>query len=584
MDTDAFVDKTLFIKAFLEEENDIIVVTAPRRFGKSTNMDMIREFVSGNKNLFKDNQLKIWREKKRFFFKYCKENPVIHMDFKNIGGKTTDEVLGSIRTVIQDAYDNHKYIMEDPMKWGKMILKGLFPQTFTKYWRSPELLERKEIISELKWLSKCLHLYHNKPVYVFIDECDAFIMQAIMKTNPEDGVLDKTIHFISAIISDFLKDNVHVKRGLINVSAQIADVLSKDANNIIHYPFLSQYAPYFGFTAAEVNSLFKRDEFIHLQDDAVKDWFGGYEVIGTNDRIYNSYSILSYLQQSKQEKSKLFDYYWVNSESITNMKELFAKVEIRQLIEDLINDEEVEITITRKMSIDEILTLKSLIHQQLDVPTITHAHLFLQFLSDYGYLNVVKYIISTESITRILRVPNKEIKKLLKETCYNAQFFVEKYQLCLGKIHDYVEALYLLLKQKDRNAFIRFAKAVSELFDGALIPKDDGELHSILFTLVYNFRLYEVWSKLNVQRIKRRGRLPYLDIFVVLGEVGMIIELKDKSSEMAHTQILTQGYAFDEYKNVTVKILLGLHMNEDKKVSLTYTVDNSVKQTVTSND
>jgi hypothetical protein len=58
----AFVDKTLFIKAFLEVSHEVIVTLAPRRFGKSTNMDMVKEFLTGNKKLFQDNQLKIWQE------------------------------------------------------------------------------------------------------------------------------------------------------------------------------------------------------------------------------------------------------------------------------------------------------------------------------------------------------------------------------------------------------------------------------------------------------------------------------------------------------------------------------------------
>ncbi|CAH1381630.1 unnamed protein product, partial [Tenebrio molitor] len=37
----AFVDKTLFIKDFLEADDEVIVALAPRRFGKSTNMDMV---------------------------------------------------------------------------------------------------------------------------------------------------------------------------------------------------------------------------------------------------------------------------------------------------------------------------------------------------------------------------------------------------------------------------------------------------------------------------------------------------------------------------------------------------------------
>jgi uncharacterized protein YuzB (UPF0349 family) len=90
------VDKTLFIKAFLQAHK-VIVTLAPRRFGKSTNMDMVKEFLTGNKKLFQDNQLKIWEKERIFFDKYCHENPVIYVDFKNITGETEDQLLESLK-------------------------------------------------------------------------------------------------------------------------------------------------------------------------------------------------------------------------------------------------------------------------------------------------------------------------------------------------------------------------------------------------------------------------------------------------------------------------------------------------------
>jgi hypothetical protein len=109
--TAAFVDKTLFIKAFLEAHK-VIVTLAPRRFGKSTNMDMVKEFLTGNKKLFQDNQLKIWKEERIFFDKYCQENPVIHVDFKHITGKTEDQLLQSLKELIHCAFNEHQYLVK----------------------------------------------------------------------------------------------------------------------------------------------------------------------------------------------------------------------------------------------------------------------------------------------------------------------------------------------------------------------------------------------------------------------------------------------------------------------------------------
>ena len=38
------VDKTLMIKDFLEQGNEVTLITRPRRFGKTINMSMMAEF------------------------------------------------------------------------------------------------------------------------------------------------------------------------------------------------------------------------------------------------------------------------------------------------------------------------------------------------------------------------------------------------------------------------------------------------------------------------------------------------------------------------------------------------------------
>ena len=43
---DVFVDKTLFIKEFLENNHRVIAITRPPHWGKSLNMDMLRRFLA----------------------------------------------------------------------------------------------------------------------------------------------------------------------------------------------------------------------------------------------------------------------------------------------------------------------------------------------------------------------------------------------------------------------------------------------------------------------------------------------------------------------------------------------------------
>jgi hypothetical protein len=590
----AFVDKTLFIKAFLKADK-VVVALAPRRFGKSTNMDMVKEFLTGNKKLFQDNQLKIWKEERFFFDKYCQENPVIYVDFKNITGETKDELLQSLKHLIYCAFNEHQYLIkkiDGKYSWSDTKLKVVGPiELFEKYWKTSENLSRNDVIHGLKFLSRCLHVYHNKLVYVLIDEFDSPFMNIIVKqSTSKNDVLYKTFSVIGRIMSITFKNNEHLNRGLINACVPVAEqVLSGDANNIQYYQFLSdrRFSPYFGFTDIEVKSLFEKEEFVAFNNDQVKKWYNGYKLMYSGDyAIYSCYSVLKYLSTSHEMKKPCFDNYWVDSASITHLKHLFGYNRIRKLIEDLIDGEEIEIMAIKKFAKDNIIDLINLVHRELKSIDVSDAHLFLQFLTENGYLNVLRTSPDNQRIT--IRIPNEEIRMLLRGKCYDVELFSQKHQLLGKNIKGYLLALESVLTREDKNVFKEYAKAVSKLFDGAIMPQNEDEFYCILFVLAYNVKFYIVRSELSISRRKSKGRPPHLDLLMILNEAGLIVELKfaDQSSAAALSQIRTRQYesSFDNYKNVTKKILMGLHMTKEGKVSLTYTIGDSPPETVTSHE
>jgi hypothetical protein len=596
--TAVFVDKTLFIKDFLEADDEVIVTLAPRRFGKSTNMDMLKEFLTGNKKLFQDNQLKIWKKERIFFDKYCQENPVIHVDFKHITGRTTDQFLQSLKKLIHRAFNEHQYLIKEidgKYSWSDTKLKVVdCIEEFEKYWKTSENLSRGDVIDGLKLLSRCLHVYHNKLVYVLIDEFDFFIMNIIVSqsTSKNDDFLDETIDVISCLMSSTFKNNEHLNRGLINACVRVAEVLSGNANNIQYYRFLRKpkFASYFGFTDTEVKSLFKKEEFAPFNNEDVKKWYNGYKLMISKDKgdyaIYSCYSVLNYLSTSLEMKEPCLDNYWVDSGSITYLKHLFGYNPIRKLIEDLIDGKEIEIKVIKKFAKQNIIALINLVHRKLKSIHMSDAHLFLQFLTENGYLNVLRTSTDNKKIT--IGIPNREIRTLFEEKCYDVELFSKKHQLLNENIEGYLAALESVLTKEDKNVFKEYAKAVSKLFDGAIMPQNEDEFHCILFVLAYNVKDYIVRSELSISQRKSKGRPPHLDLLMILNEAGLIVELKfaDQSSEAALSQITTRQYesSFDNYKNVTKKILMGLHMTKEGKVSLTYTIDGSTPETVTSHD
>ncbi|XP_068900750.1 uncharacterized protein [Tenebrio molitor] len=586
----AFVDKTLFIKDFLEADEEVIVALAPRRFGKSTNMDMVKEFLTGNKKLFQDNQLKIWKEERFFFDMYCQENPVIYVDFKNITARTTDGLLQSLKELIYCAFNEHQYLIkkiDGKYSWSDTKLEVLGPiKIYENYWNNYKNLDEDEVINGLKLLSHCLHVYHNKPVYVLIDEFDSPIMYIMFRySTSKNDVLDETVEVIGRIMSITFKNNEHIKKGLINACVRVAEVLSGDANNIQYYQFLRKprFAPYFGFTDTEVKSLLEKEEFAPFNNEDVKKWYNGYKLTTSDDStIYSCLSVLKYLSTSHGMKEPCFENYWVDSGSITYLKHLFGHYLIHELIEDLIDGEEIEIKAIQKFAKENIIALQNLIHQELKSIDMSHAHLFLQFLTENGYLNVLRTSTKNETIT--IRIPNDEIRTLLRGKCYHIGLFSQKHQLSGKNIEGYLVALESVLTREDKNVFKEYAKAVSKLFDGAIMPQNEDEFHCILFVLAYNVKFYIVRSELSISRTKPKGRPPHLDLFMILNEAGLIVELK--SSVAALSQIRTRQYesSFNNYKNVTKKILMGLHMTKEGKVSLTYTIGDSPPETVTSHE
>ena len=106
VESSAFVDKTLLIKDFLEIKCEVALITCPRRFGKSTNMNMVLNFLkinvdnagividrrlTNNYKLFNSeykNGLLNIADHKEIMDNYLASFPVVFVSFLNIKGGT----------------------------------------------------------------------------------------------------------------------------------------------------------------------------------------------------------------------------------------------------------------------------------------------------------------------------------------------------------------------------------------------------------------------------------------------------------------------------------------------------------------
>jgi predicted hydrocarbon binding protein len=120
-----FVDKSLLIKEFVENSAEVLLVTCPRRWGKSINMDMIKTFLEievdsdGNKysDKTKTHNYKIFQGKmnpSNERIESLKKPLAIAKDenfVKKYQGEH-QEIENGIKTCLHEVFQKHSYLIK----------------------------------------------------------------------------------------------------------------------------------------------------------------------------------------------------------------------------------------------------------------------------------------------------------------------------------------------------------------------------------------------------------------------------------------------------------------------------------------
>ena len=138
-----FVDKSMFIKEFLAASSgEVVLITRPRRWGKSLNMDMLQRFLSIevdeqgaplpqeeslNRKLFVGGEvvigprtgkvkqlapLKIAQQCPDLVTEYQGQYPVISLGLKEVTGSSYQEIEEKLKKQITTLYDQYVYLQD----------------------------------------------------------------------------------------------------------------------------------------------------------------------------------------------------------------------------------------------------------------------------------------------------------------------------------------------------------------------------------------------------------------------------------------------------------------------------------------
>lgn len=379
-----YVDKTDFIRQWWENKDDVTLITRPRRFGKTLNMNMLKRFLSveyaGQGEVFEG--LSIWKEEK--YRKLQGIWPVIFLSFADVKANTFALAREKICMLINEAYCRYDFLLT-----GECLKEG-----GTEFFRRglTEMTDSEAAYS-LKNLSGYLSGCYGKKVIILLDEYDTPLQEAWVY-----GYWHEMVEFIRGLFNSTFKTNHYLERAVMTGITRISkESIFSDLNHLTVVTSTSEmYGDCFGFTEEEVFTALNE----YGMDDKrteVKMWYDGF-TFGKCRDIYNPWSIINYLKMGRLST------YWANTSSNSLVDKLIREgsADVKISMENLLKGEHLY------REIDE-----QIIFDQLDTDENAIWSLFLAS----GYLKAENYTLNEDTGAELyeLVLTNKEVQIMFRK-------------------------------------------------------------------------------------------------------------------------------------------------------------------------
>ncbi|MCI8897814.1 MAG: AAA family ATPase, partial [Lachnospiraceae bacterium] len=433
-----YIDKTSFIRQWWESGDDVTLITRPRRFGKTLNMNMLERFLSveyaGQGALFEG--LSIWEDAKyRALQGTC---PVIFLSFADVKANSFAMAKEKICMLIRELYSRHDFLLT-----GGTLQEGepeFFRNVFTKMTDSMASYS-------LKNLSGYLSRFYGKKVIILLDEYDTPLQEAWVY-----GYWQEMMEFIRGLFNSTFKTNPYLERAVMTGITRVSrESIFSDLNNPEVVTTTSEkYRDCFGFTEAEVWAALQECGLYEQRLD-VRAWYDGFHFGSCRD-IYNPWSIINYLDK------KRFAAYWANSSS-------------NDLINKLIREGSSEI----KISMENLLKgecLQREIEEQVIFEQLgDDENAIWSLLLAGGYLKAENCVLQEDSGEYLyeLSLTNKEVQIMFRK-------MIKKWFSGSGTVYNSFIKAMLQNDVKSMNAYMnKVALETFSYFDSGKRPSGDTE-------------------------------------------------------------------------------------------------------------
>ncbi|BFD46776.1 MAG: AAA family ATPase [Rickettsia endosymbiont of Sergentomyia squamirostris] len=576
VNSDVFVDKSLMIKELLEDSGKVILITRPRRWGKSLNMDMIRRFFEIevdekgkplpleqkiNNKLFLGGTVDLGFDETKELkplkiadiassMKRQGQYPVISISFKDVKGSNYQDIENGIKEQVIRLFSNHRYL-KHYIAEDANLLDDVQKEKLNRYFTGN--LDQEDIKTSLRFLSELLFKHFNQKVYILIDEYDTSINSSYIKFGKKSEEFEQVLELFRGMFGSSLKGNSCVEKGVITGILRIAKAnLFSDLNNVTEYTLLDEdFSKFYGFTQAEVDDLLIKVP-LSTNTEQIKDWYNGYTFGG--EIIYNPWSLM----QCLAHKGKL-DHYWLDSGGTGLVDKALLSDEMQEDLQNLAAGKSIISPITKQISFADINKPIGL----------------FSLLLFSGYLNPT--VQNSEENIYELSAPNREVRHIYKARMLqwvasqlkidSSRYYSFISLLPAGKVEEFKERLQELLVNS--TSFYQTGEKKAELFYSGFML---GLINMLAPSYIIASEQESGSGRADVIMIPKAGK----------GDKAIIIEYKiAKNTEdllsvakMGLKQIIDKQYdtKIREYKHVKKIIKISMTFC-GKKVVLEYQID-----------
>ena len=378
-----YVDKTNLIADILNEQ--VVLYTRPRRFGKTLNMSMLYYFFSikEKENAYLFNDLYISKNKEAL--EHQNKYPTILISLKEMKSSSFKAQIIAFSNIIYELLEKNLEILSSAQLTDttKKKLNSLHDETTSI----------EDLKFSLRVISNALYTHYHQKVIVLIDEYDVPLQSAY-----QNNYYDEMVDFLRSVFSSALKTNDALEKGIMTGCLRISkESIFTGLNNFKTYSLLDEMnEEYFGFNENEVKQLLEDYQLSSYMDE-VKEWYDGY--LFGNIEIYNPWSTLMYVKNKIQDQSFKPVSFWANTSGNDLVVNYIQNGDrkLRQEFEPLMNGH----------------ALTKYIRPELTYREMDNINNIYSFLLLTGYLRVIEDL--GENKYRLV-IPNKEVYEIYKQT------------------------------------------------------------------------------------------------------------------------------------------------------------------------